>query len=180
MIFCHKKWYRYAPLPFFFIILDNPNDTLYCPMNVKCQLSPVLFHRLRRDGSVHILTKLNSGRLWLPQGLPGWSRWDQMKAQGVCFDYWEAANYLIFPSLMMDYSGGEKKKRYSCIFSGDISGDQTESFEFLQSYIQLSNISYFHLFYLVSCFITFPTLILCVCTISKKFEHIHFGSEFIS
>lgn len=67
----------------------------------------------------------------------------------------------------MDYSGREekkkKKKSFQAFFSGDISSDQTESFEFLQSYIQLSKISYFHLFYLVSCFIyTFHSYSLCL------------------
>lgn len=82
----------------------------------------------------------------------------------------------------MDYSGREekKKKSFQAFFSGDISSDQTESFEFLQSYIQLSKISYFHLFYLVSCFIyTFHSYSLCLYH-SQEILDIHFGSVFIS
>ena len=90
----------------------------------------------------------------------------------------EPADYLISPSLMMYYSG---KKMFSCLFSGDISNDWTQSFEFLQSYVHFSNITYFHLFYLISCFTyLFLTLIFHVCNAPRNCQHIKFGFRNIS
>lgn len=61
------------------------------------------------------------------------------------------------------------KKECSHASSLETSSDWTKSFEFLQNYVQLSNLTYLYLFYIISCFTyLFLTIILCVYTTPRK------------